>query len=82
MIPLVEKESNEKIELKKLFRLQKDGIINVKELILKSHDRRTNEDKSHIMVYLKFKVPFFEAYEKDLVYMIAERLETRHFSQS
>ena len=40
VINLIEGESQEKIEMKKLFRLQKDGIVSVKDLVLRPHERR------------------------------------------
>jgi hypothetical protein len=32
------------------------------------------------MVYLKFRVPFFENFEKELIYMIVEKLDSKEFA--
>ena len=42
-------------------------------------ERRTVEEKNHLVCYLKFKMPFFENYERDLIFMIVERLHPRTF---
>ena len=72
----IESETKDKIEMKKLFRLQKDGIVNVKELLLKDPEHRTPEERSHIVVHLKFKVPFFENYDRELLNLIVEKVMT------
>ena len=37
------------------------------------------EEKNHLLVYLKFRIPFFENFDKDLIFMIVEKLEPRIF---
>ena len=44
-------------------------------------DRRTIEERNHLMCYLKFKIPFFENFEKDMIFMIVEQLEPRLFKE-
>jgi hypothetical protein len=38
-------------------------------------EARTADEKSHIICYLKFKVPFFESFDRDLVSLIGDKLE-------
>jgi hypothetical protein len=33
------------------------------------------------MVYLKFRVPFFENFEKELIYMMVEKLDSKEFDK-
>ena len=42
---------------------------------------RTPDEKSHIICYLKFKVPFFESFDRDLVSMIGDKLAVKFFSE-
>ena len=43
--------------------------------------RRSVEEKNHMLCYLKFKVPFFESYERDIIFMIVEHLEPKIFDK-
>jgi hypothetical protein len=47
-----------------------------------SPERRTVEEKNHLLCYLKFRVPFFENYDKDMIFMIVERLEPKIFKDN
>lgn len=42
-------------------------------------DTRSVEEKNHYTCYLKFKVPFFDSFDKELVAMICDKLEYRTF---
>ena len=44
-------------------------------------ERRTVEEKNHLLCFLKFRVPFFENFDKDLIFMIVEKLEPKTFKE-
>ena len=53
----------------------------MKDIVAKQPERRTVEEKNHLLCFLKFRVPFFENYEKDLIFMIVEKLEPKIFQK-
>ncbi|CDW88204.1 UNKNOWN [Stylonychia lemnae] len=77
--PLFENQTQDKVEFKRFIRLQKEGLVNIREIVAKNAERRTVEEKNHLLCFLKFRVPFFENYEKDLIFLMVERLEPKHF---
>lgn len=44
-------------------------------------ERRTNDDREHLVLYLMFQVPFFETYPKQLVTSIADHMYPKVFPE-
>ena len=49
------------------------------EIIEKPADKRTNEERDHLVCHLMFRVPFFAEYKRDLLVPICERVECKKF---
>ena len=49
------------------------------EIIEKHADKRTNEERDHLVCHLMFRVPFFADYKRDLLVPICERVECKKF---
>ena len=66
---------------KRSVELQKKGQINMLEIIEKHADKRTNEQRDHLVCHLMYKVPFFADYRRDLMIAICERIESKVFEE-
>ena len=66
---------------KRSVELQKKGQINMLEIIERHADKRTNEQRDHLVCHLMYKVPFFADYRRDLMIAICERIESKTFQE-
>ena len=64
---------------KKSLDLQKKGHVSLLDIISKPADKRTNEERDHIVVHLMFRVPFFADYKRDHLVPISERVECKKY---
>ena len=64
---------------KKSLDQQKKGLVSLLEIIEKHADKRTNEERDHLVCHLMFRVPFFQEFKRDLLVPICERVECKKF---
>lgn len=60
---------------------QREGRVNMLEIIQTEPSKRTSEQLRHLVCHLQFKVPFFGDQKRALIEGVAERVECRYFRQ-
>jgi hypothetical protein len=48
---------------------------------LKDKKNRDYDDKMHILIHLKFKIPYFENFDRDILNMLIDRVVTMEFKE-
>lgn len=78
----LEDGTQEKVELKRFFRYEKEGILNINHIALKQVHERTPDEKSFMIMFLRYKVPFFKSFQREVISMICEKFEQKQFVPS
>ena len=64
---------SERVELKKFIKWEKEGQYSIEKISQRDPDIRTQEEKIYFMMFLKFRVPFFKSFQREVLNMLTER---------
>lgn len=59
--------------MKKFIKYEKEKIFVIDKIVMKDSDMRSTEEKLYFMMHLKFRVPFFKAFQREVLNMLTER---------
>ena len=74
-----DENASERMELKRFLKYEKEKIYTIERIAIKDPEYRTQEEKHFLMMYLKFKVPFFKSMQKEVLNMLTERFTSKEF---
>ena len=53
--------------------------MTIDEITTREPEFRTPDEKFFLVMYLKYKIPFFKSFQKEVISLICDKLEHREF---
>ena len=60
--------------------IEKEGRVTLESLAQKEPEFRSGEEKIFFLLYLKYKVPFFKNYQREVINMICDKFTPKYFN--
>ena len=71
----LEDGAKDRIEHKRFLRFESEGIVNIENVSTKEPTLRSEEELVFMQSYLKFRVPFFKTFEKQVLELLTKKLK-------